>query len=57
MLVCRQDIAETATVREMLEGVQQDFMDGIPHQQSPLAEVQHSLRLAGQPLFNFSIAV
>ncbi|KAH6670809.1 nonribosomal peptide synthase [Halenospora varia] len=56
MLVCRVSMEPTSTLAEVLQNVQKDYMNSLPHQSTSLAEVQHSLRLAGTPLFNTALS-
>jgi amino acid adenylation domain-containing protein/non-ribosomal peptide synthase protein (TIGR01720 family) len=56
LLVCRVVMDSTSTLSDVLQNVQQDYIDSLPHQSTSLAEVQHSLRLGGTPLFNTALS-
>lgn len=57
MLACRLNIGPGSTVASLVEQMQTDFIDSLPYQNCPLAEVQHALQLGGQPLFNTAISI
>jgi len=59
MLVCRVKLANSrsTTVEDIIEKLQDDFLQNLPYQHCSLAEIQHSLDLAGQPLFNTCISL
>ena len=52
MLICRVDLRDATSVDELLDKVADDFTRSLPNQYCDLASIQHSLDLAGQPLFN-----
>ena len=55
MLVCRVNFAsqKNRTLKDVFRKVQSDFIESLPHQQCPLARVQHDLELpAGEAMFN-----
>jgi amino acid adenylation domain-containing protein/non-ribosomal peptide synthase protein (TIGR01720 family) len=52
MLVCRAKLLGSTSLIEVLNQVQQDYMDSLPYRHTSLAEVQHALRLSGTALFN-----
>ena len=52
MLICRLDLRDAPSVGELLDRVADDFTRSLPNQYCDLASIQHSLDLAGQPLFN-----
>ena len=52
MLICRLDLRDAPSLGELLEKVADDFTRSLPNQYCDLASIQHSLSLAGQPLFN-----
>ena len=52
MLVCRLDLRDASPLGEILDGVADDFTRSLPNQYCDLASIQHSLDLAGQPLFD-----
>ncbi|KAI9709501.1 MAG: NRPS [Bogoriella megaspora] len=53
MLACRVAIPEDARVNDVIDQVQRDYISSIPHRNTPLAEVQHALRVSNHSaLFN-----
>ncbi|KAH8805465.1 peptide synthetase [Xylogone sp. PMI_703] len=52
MLVCRLILTGTNSVSQVLQTVQEDFLQSLPHQHCSLADIQHVLNLSGEPLFN-----
>lgn len=52
MLICRLDLRDAPPLGELLDRVADDFTRSLPNQYCDLASIQHSLHLAGQPLFN-----
>ncbi|KAF2742358.1 nonribosomal peptide synthase-like protein [Sporormia fimetaria CBS 119925] len=56
-LVCRVKFGDgPECLRDVLQGVQQDYMDSLPHRHTSLAEVQHALGLGGDSLFNTALS-
>ncbi|KAM5489397.1 NRPS cluster protein [Microsporum audouinii] len=56
MLVCRVKMPGDATLISVLEQVQKDYMDSLPHKHTSLAEVQHALKLTDTSLFNTCVS-
>ncbi|EGE07648.1 nonribosomal peptide synthase [Trichophyton equinum CBS 127.97] len=56
MLVCRVKMPGNATLLSVLEQVQKDYMDSLPHKHTSLAEVQHALKLSDTSLFNTCVS-
>ena len=56
MLVCRINMVQTAALKHTIASVQDEFTSSLPHQHCSLAEIQHSLGLSGQALFNTLIS-
>jgi amino acid adenylation domain-containing protein len=56
MLVCRVSIAPASRLGAVLDQIQKDYMESLPHRNTSLAEVQHALRLSGTPLFNTALS-
>jgi len=52
MLVCRMNMAGTNRLGAIIDQVQTDYMESLPHRYVSLAEVQHALKLSGATLFN-----
>ncbi|KAF2177349.1 amino acid adenylation domain-containing protein [Zopfia rhizophila CBS 207.26] len=56
MLVCRLDLKASTSLSDVLDQVQRDYVESLPHRHTPLAEVQHALNLSGTALFNTIIS-
>ena len=52
MLICRLNFNSVLPLDAILDKVAEDFTRSLPNQYCDLASIQHSLDLAGQPLFN-----
>jgi hypothetical protein len=52
LLVCRLHVGDAVSVRDLLQAVQSDYMDSLPHQQTSLASIQHALGRGEAALFN-----
>lgn len=57
MLICRMNINDRLKASEVLKKVQDDYGNSLEHQNVSLADIQHSLGLSGQPLFNTAVSV
>jgi len=56
-LVCRVKLTDGAQcLLDILQDVQKDYMEAIPHRHIALAEVQHALDLSGANLFNTALS-
>jgi non-ribosomal peptide synthase protein (TIGR01720 family) len=56
-LVCRVNLSDaTRCLLDILQDVQKDYLDAIPHRHVALAEVQHLLDLSGANLFNTALS-
>ena len=51
MLVCRVDADNEAKVVDSIKKIQNDYLDGLPHQHTPLGQVQHACNFSGS-MFN-----
>ena len=51
MLICRLQLLPNKTTDDLVADVGNSFFEGLPHQYSSLAEIQHALSV-NQPLFN-----
>jgi len=56
MLVCRVNTVPASRLGAILDQVQKDYVDSLPHRNTSLAEVQHALQLSGAPLFNTALS-
>lgn len=52
MLVSHTKLSREATILEVVDSMQKRLTENLPHQYCPLSEMQHTLELGGQPLFN-----
>jgi hypothetical protein len=57
MLVSRTQISPTGSLLEVIQKVQNDFIESVPHQHCSLAQFQHDLGLGGKPLFNTAVSI
>jgi non-ribosomal peptide synthase protein (TIGR01720 family) len=57
MLVSRVKIAQSISLLDIFQKVQNDFIDSLPHQHCSLAQFQHDLGLSGKALFNTAVSV
>ncbi|KAF2678227.1 amino acid adenylation domain-containing protein [Lentithecium fluviatile CBS 122367] len=56
MLACRLELLPTTRICDVLDQVQQDYADSLPHRMTSLADVQHALGLSDTALFNTIIS-
>ena len=56
MLVCRVSMVPASRLGAVLDQIQKDYIDSLPHRSASLAEVQHALQLSGTSLFNTSLS-
>ena len=57
MLVSRIQIAPSGSLLDVIQKVQNDFIESVPHQHCSLAQFQHDLGLSGKPLFNTAVSI
>jgi non-ribosomal peptide synthase protein (TIGR01720 family) len=57
ILALRISITPASSVLEMMQKVQNYYIESLPHQHCSLAQFQHDLGLAGKPLFNTAISI
>jgi non-ribosomal peptide synthase protein (TIGR01720 family) len=57
MLCCRIKFATTSTLSEVFSSVQDEYLESLPYQRCPLAQVQHDLGLSRKALYNTSLSV
>ncbi|KAH8712255.1 hypothetical protein GQ44DRAFT_829973 [Phaeosphaeriaceae sp. PMI808] len=56
-LVCRVNLKEgSRCLLDILQDVQRDYMEALPHRHIALADVQHVLNLSGASLFNTALS-
>ena len=56
MLACAVDMAGAVRVSDVIDQLQRDYANSLPHRNTPLAEVQHALRLSDSALFNTALS-
>lgn len=56
MLVCRIKFTKKSTLKELFQGVQDNYLKSLDHQHCSLAQVQHDL-MDGQALFNTAVSI
>lgn len=57
MLVCRLEITPVADLVKLVQKVQENYLASLENQHCSLAQIQHRLRLSGQPLFNTLMSI
>lgn len=57
MLVSRIQIVPSASLLDVIQKVQNDFIESVPHQHCSLAQFQHDLGLSGKALFNTAVSI
>ncbi|KAF1838181.1 acetyl-CoA synthetase-like protein [Decorospora gaudefroyi] len=57
MLVSRIELTPSFSLLEIMQKVQSDFIDSMPHQHCSLAQFQHDLGLSGKSLFNTAVSI
>jgi hypothetical protein len=57
MLVCRADMGMHSTASEVVQKMNADFLEGLPHQHYSLAKIQHAGSPNGERLFNTAISM
>lgn len=56
-LVCRVNLGDQSqSFCDILQAVQKDYLNALPHQHTSLAEVQHALGIGGAALFNTALS-
>ncbi|GIC93053.1 nonribosomal peptide synthase [Aspergillus udagawae] len=56
MMVTRLHIDPGCSVKQVIQSVQREFLQGFNHQRIPLARIWHALQLKGQGLFNTALS-
>ncbi len=57
MLVSRVRLAGSSPLLDIFQTVQNNFIEGVPHQHCSLAQYQHDLGLSGKALFNTAVSI
>lgn len=55
-LVCRISMVPASRLGTVLDQIQSDYMDSLPHRFTSLAEIQHALQVSGTALFNTALS-
>ncbi|USP74910.1 nonribosomal peptide synthetase 4 [Curvularia clavata] len=56
-LVCRVNLSDgSRCLLDVLQDVQRDYMEALPHRHTALADIQHALELSGASLFNTALS-
>ncbi|KAF4440789.1 non-ribosomal peptide synthetase [Fusarium austroafricanum] len=56
MVTCRGNISDDTTLSDLMVQVQKDYLESLEYRHTPLAEVQHALRLSDVALFNTALS-
>ncbi|RHZ65567.1 Nonribosomal peptide synthetase 1, partial [Aspergillus turcosus] len=56
LLACRMKVAEDICLKDVLNQVQNDFVESLPYRHTSLIDIQHALRLSDTILFNSGIS-
>lgn len=57
LLVCRLNLSGNVMVGQVLDKLQDDYLNSLPHQHISLAKIQHALEIPGLQLFNTSMSL
>ncbi|KAI1626476.1 hypothetical protein EDD37DRAFT_349340 [Exophiala viscosa] len=52
MLICRIDAGDHVSIADAVRRIQHEYLDCLPYQHTPLAEIQHSLGFTSTRMFN-----
>lgn len=56
LLACRMKVAEDVCLEDVLNQVQNDFVESLPYRHTSLIDIQHALKLSDTILFNSGIS-
>ncbi|KAF7117580.1 hypothetical protein CNMCM5793_006632 [Aspergillus hiratsukae] len=56
LLACRMNVAEDVCLNDVLNQVQNDFVESLPYRHTSLIDIQHALKLSDTLLFNSGIS-
>ncbi|KAL4930202.1 nonribosomal peptide synthase Pes1 [Aspergillus undulatus] len=56
LLACRMKVTKGNTLKDVLQRVQNDFMEQLPHNSLSFIDIQHELKLSDSALFNTGIS-
>jgi len=57
MLCCRVKLSSRQSYGSLFRQVQSDFLEGLPHQATSLAEIQNHIGMDGQMMFNTTLSI
>lgn len=57
ILICFVDLNAARSIHEVLKKIQDDYINGLPHQVSSLAEIQHTVGFGSERLFNTGMSI
>jgi NRPS condensation-like uncharacterized protein/aryl carrier-like protein len=57
MLCCRVKLSSRQDYGSLFRQVQNDFLEGLPHQATSLAEIQNHIGMEGQMMFNSTLSI
>ncbi|RHZ60208.1 nonribosomal peptide synthase Pes1 [Aspergillus thermomutatus] len=56
LLACRMKVTEDVSLKDVLNQVQNDYMESLPYRHTSLIDIQHALKLSDTILFNSGIS-
>lgn len=56
LMVCRMKISSDSLLMDVLEQIQNDYMESLPYRHTSLIDIQHALRLSDASLFNSGVS-
>ncbi|KAJ5243117.1 uncharacterized protein N7469_001444 [Penicillium citrinum] len=56
LMVCRMKFSGDSVLRNVLEKVQDDYMESLPYRHTSLIDIQHALKLSDAKLFNSGVS-
>lgn len=56
LMVCRMKFSGDSVLRDVLEKIQDDYMDSLPYRHTSLIDIQHALKLSDTNLFNSGVS-
>ncbi|KAE8152814.1 nonribosomal peptide synthase Pes1 [Aspergillus avenaceus] len=56
LLACRMRVSSNTELKDVLNRVQNDYMEHLSHRNTSLIDIQHALKLSGTALFNTGIS-
>jgi amino acid adenylation domain-containing protein/non-ribosomal peptide synthase protein (TIGR01720 family) len=56
MLICRMQISNSDKLLNLVEKRREEYIQSLPYQHTPLADIQHNLKLSQERLFNTTLS-